>query len=816
MDIIVLLAVAFHRLVMDQQGLWSEKMEHERAMENARFLKRKNELLSTEYTASPTHVMAIRDVEGKNEHFLSFKKDTLIRVISRGRETGANSIGEIDGHTGLFDLSMTKPAPLSAVELTKDGEILDEELGFNSGPGEFGNDDNPEKKKKKKKKSKNQNGKKKNGKKGKKKDNGFVAMLKETAVVKFYTELLNDSTHIGSDYYAAMFTIEFVSLIYLLLFGASFTGSQGSLIEYISQSYIPGLYVFLLILQFTIIILDRIIYICHSMVWKIVMQYVSVVGFSLIMMWWFPTNMEMSVNLEAWHSPFTQSSSLQFFFVLKCLYWFVSALQIRDGYPLVSGDRFLMRHYNMYSNWAHMAYRIIPFLYELRTILDWTFIPTTLDFFDYLRVEDIYADVYRVACLAASRTPRKPGSNRSCGEKCGIGCSLFLLMAAVLWLPLIILSSALPGMSGVDIIPVTSASMRVQLHGYAPLYATDLTNVTNNPPVFLESDFKSLRMGRSFITSDMETVQPIEFPSYSSTLWKIPYASKAQLAKIIDQENVTIEVTLMFERESSSNSEINVTFKTELDSNDRKNIAQVLRTGLGASTTLTNIIPRFLKMPGSSGDVTTPCNTSSTIIGSSLTDSGNSTEEHACVPITFNFTYYGCFEFGCAGNETPADYWSISQVPENISAPTDYKEMANKYFDKSDVVQLILLHVPVSMSSNVIGTLAAYGLIGIYATIILAIARFIRTLMSGQTDDVMFICLPDPQPLVRLSKDIILARVDGDLLLEEQLANEIIQIYRSPEALIENTRMQVFDSVGGDNDGDAAKGGFDDDADDDD
>jgi len=196
----------------------------------------------------------------------------------------------------------------------------------------------------------------------------------------------------------------------------------------------------------------------------------------------------------------------------------------------------------------------------------------------------------------------------------------------------------------------------------------------------------------------------------------------------------------------------------------------------------------------------------------SLTDDG-SDDGAACVPITVNLTYHGCFTYGCAGNETaPFDFWSLSQIPENIAAPDD--SMVNDYFNKSDVLQLVLLHVPVSKSSNVIGTIAAYGLIGIYATIILAIARVIRGLMSGQTEDVMFICLPDPQPLVRLSKDIILARVDGDLLLEEQLANEIIQIYRSPEALIENTRITSV-SVGGGTTG-GGKGDFDDDDDDDD
>ena len=69
--------------------------------------------------------------------------------------------------------------------------------------------------------------------------------------------------------------------------------------------------------------------------------------------------------------------------------------------------------------------------------------------------------------------------------------------------------------------------------------------------------------------------------------------------------------------------------------------------------------------------------------------------------------------------------------------------------------------------------------------------------------------------------------MDGDLLLEEELSYELLEIYRSPESLIENTRLiapLVKDSNGdGDSDesdGDDGGGNSDDeghdDADDDD
>ena len=42
--------------------------------------------------------------------------------------------------------------------------------------------------------------------------------------------------------------------------------------------------------------------------------------------------------------------------------------------------------------------------------------------------------------------------------------------------------------------------------------------------------------------------------------------------------------------------------------------------------------------------------------------------------------------------------------------------------------------------------------------------------------------------LLKLCDDIALAREDGDLALEEELASELLEIYRSPEFLIEVTK----------------------------
>jgi hypothetical protein len=144
-----------------------------------------------------------------------------------------------------------------------------------------------------------------------------------------------------------------------------------------------------------------------------------------------------------------------------------------------------------------------------------------------------------------------------------------------------------------------------------------------------------------------------------------------------------------------------------------------------------------------------------------------------CQAINFTLTYHGSMD----AQQHVEDWWSVEQRPE--------KGLFN---DTS--VQLVLLNTPVSSSSSIVGSLAALGLIGIYTTIILAVARVVRSMTAGLSHLIMFENLPECNELLRLCKDIILARNDGDLLLEEELSNELIQIYRSPDSIIEKSRLK--------------------------
>lgn len=71
-------------------------------------------------------------------------------------------------------------------------------------------------------------------------------------------------------------------------------------------------------------------------------------------------------------------------------------MQIISGYPTRVLGYFIGRSYTTVSWLLFTGYRAIPLLPELREIMDWVFTDTALSLFHWLRVQEIYAQLYLV------------------------------------------------------------------------------------------------------------------------------------------------------------------------------------------------------------------------------------------------------------------------------------------------------------------------------------------------------------------------------------------------------------------------------------
>ena len=69
---------------------------------------------------------------------------------------------------------------------------------------------------------------------------------------------------------------------------------------------------------------------------------------------------------------------------------------------------------------CYKLYCTIPFLYEIRVLMDWMFIPTSLSITYYFMMEEIARNAWTRKCLQMLNigSPRKRAVNRSRCERC--------------------------------------------------------------------------------------------------------------------------------------------------------------------------------------------------------------------------------------------------------------------------------------------------------------------------------------------------------------------------------------------------------------
>lgn len=69
------------------------------------------------------------------------------------------------------------------------------------------------------------------------------------------------------------------------------------------------------------------------------------------------------------------------FYLIACIYLYISALQIKHGLPEVNQTYFAMGGYGSVNRSVQELFMQIPFLFELRVFIDWTYTVTALDVF---------------------------------------------------------------------------------------------------------------------------------------------------------------------------------------------------------------------------------------------------------------------------------------------------------------------------------------------------------------------------------------------------------------------------------------------------
>ncbi|XP_065187003.1 piezo-type mechanosensitive ion channel component 1-like isoform X2 [Sycon ciliatum] len=600
------------------------------------------------------------------------------------------------------------------------------------------------------------------GKKKKKKRNVLWRVFVDP-LYKFYEKALDEDQGGGrKDYYTVMFSFDLITFLITVFGWSSFseksTSASADVTTYISQNYIPRTFLAMVLVQFLLMIVDRILYLRKLIFVKFVFQITLLIAVHAWLFFILPAISERSFN---------DNPVAQLWYFSKCMYFAVAAMQLAAGYPTRILGQFLTKGANIISAVLFLIVQAIPFLLEFRELLDWACTPTVLSIMYWFKVQDIWSSIFVIKSFRTyeKSAPRKIGTTVSLVVKALVGGLGVVALILVLWFPLVLMS--LINSTSLSN-PPKSVSVQLQIGGFQPLFhfTADqqfLTQIT-------ESDMKNLRNkyqdpeSQAFLTKYVASdVTRVSIPGQSSALWSISPPSRRLMEQNLNNPNHSIDIAFLWTivRETQTGlaaetvSQINSTSlpHSTNETTIRTALYQILsRNTTRNSTMIQSLYPSFILAPANG-----PANPVLVL-------------NNAFVNVSLQWQ---------EGGQYGGEWWELVQTSPHI-------------LDSSDSATLELFIISDRVAAPEFSFLAGYGVIGLYVSLVLVVGQFLRLIFKNISHRIIYENIPNPDPLHQLCHNIFMARemaqVTGKYYLEERLAGQLFLLYRSPERLVEETR----------------------------
>ncbi|KAM5126732.1 piezo-type mechanosensitive ion channel component 2-like [Mantella aurantiaca] len=596
-----------------------------------------------------------------------------------------------------------------------------------------------------------------------------IALQIYLPIRQFFYDIIHPEYSPVCDVYAIMFLVDVINFI-IVIFGYWAFGKHSAaadITESLSEDQVPEAFLVMLLLQFGTMIVDRAIYLRKTMFGKCVFQVVLVFGIHFWMFFILPGVTERRFNTN---------HVAQLWYFVKCLYFGLSAYQIKCGYPNRVLGNFLTKSYNCINLFLFQGFRMVPFLTEMRAVMDWIWTDTTLSLSSWICVEDIYANIFIMKCWRESekKYPEPPGQKKKKIVKYGMGGVIIFALICIVWFPLLFMS-LVKSVAGVTNQPL-DVSIQISISGYEPLFT--MSAQQQNLVPFSQGAYDQLTYSYALHPSAMqfivnympEDIVIAKIKSNASLLWTISPASRnAMIQELSESTHIYFDIHWSILRNASivkSAESIGKHTVCYSDAETRDQIVQMLRGERREPVMLKNILPKHLRANAGA---------EAKIAHRLQTDYSEKPEDIQKYAFFRNLTLklQQLSVNNTSGQVT--EWWVIQEWNPACGTNGCAKN-----------IELMIYNDKASPQS--LGFLAGYGIVGLYMSVVLVIGKFIREFFNGISRSIMFEELPNVDRILKLCTDIFLVRETGDLDLEEQLFAKLIFLYRSPETMIKWTR----------------------------
>ena len=474
---------------------------------------------------------------------------------------------------------------------------------------------------------------------------------------------------------------------------------------------------------------------------------------------------------------FNTNNALIFFYIFYLLYLVPSALQIKYGFNDMKKKSILRRNHTEINNVLVDIFLQIPFLNEIKNILDWTLTSTSLDLSQWIQFESIYEAIF--GTYSEDRDEDNTiGQKIEKMRKLKKGGVLSFILITALIFPMVLFSSINP-INKIN--SVYDAKLKVDLSfTYNDDEIKKFTLFENNRPETItemtDEIFEEFNYTRSVKTRKFPRaqIQIVKFYETSDTNWDLVLP---HIQTIVDELNITNHENQIKSIHLLIQTQFTRPLPAEAQTVTDRMIAEIYKAGenstiseeskkaLNLSNALINCLNTYIDFP----DIYTPSRKLS-----SSTDPIIIEDIKRFSPLGIQLGFMGC-DNSTGKNNFLQSYFTLRT----------FKKSNNNTKSKNEALSF---HI---FSETISPTTSSYSVYAFYTAVILVFGEYVRDFCSGEPEKVMLNEMPEPKKMVDLCEGITIARNSHDFRMEKKLYFILIELLREPTYLREITKSSV-------------------------
>ena len=505
-----------------------------------------------------------------------------------------------------------------------------------------------------------------------------------------------------------------------------------------------------------------------ALIIKFITQIILVVFIHLFIYFYLPSKIRVNPDEESEKiindkKNITHNAYVSIFYLLYILYFFFSGLQIKYGYTDVKKISSHIRSANTIHFIRYKIYMNIPFLYELKNFIDWTFTSTALSLWQWLKLEETLSLIYLNKCYATSKMSRRVGTLTKIYNKIIFGGLTNLIVIALIFGPLILFSSLNPinsvnQVNGINLKIILSMNVDQSARINLTLFQTDNSIIQEfknesdySNYLFKQNNVELNNYNKSYKYNQVQKVNLISFSEYK---WDISNQFKKYFSPDRDYSKGEYYLSLKYSFTTSQNNEITNNYRHDDKYVINEKIMNKLSLAINSNVTIkTDLFLQNFYYPYQ-----------------------RITEDNAPNPIVKN----------TKRNVTLS--LEKSDIKNHSCNYNWYLKEANDTNQKEYIEGIEFLTFTDLFSSVLFG----YDVITFYITFIFVSGKIIRAIFLKQAERVIYTEMVNQKKLFSVCEGIKISRMRKNFLQEKKLYYLLIEMMRSPEIIKKMTQSSLI------------------------